>query len=276
MKKFVSFGLSVLFLVGMLLAAPALAGVVFEIEVTTHDQSPPLSESLKTSIEGRLLKMGVPAGGENDHVEMVYRGDRREMVWIDHDRKSYYVIDEETMKALAAQVNEAIATMEQALANVPESQRAMVEEMMKKKMPQTEAPERPKSELRNTGDRAEQAGYPCVRYEVLRGDRVVRELWVTDWKNVEGGTDAAELFVEMSKFFTKMLDSLPKFADQGGDETLEYMRELNGFPVVTREFDENGSLEIESSLESASRQTLDPSTFEAPPGYNRQEMFKGR
>jgi hypothetical protein len=263
-------------LVAHLLASPALAGVVFKIEVTTHDQSPPRTEHLETAVEGRLLKMGVPAGGDGDPAEMVYRGDRREMVWIDHDRKAYYVIDEEKMKELAAQVNEAMAMMEQALANVPESQRAMVEEMMKKKMPQTEAPERPKSELRNTGDRAEQAGYPCVRYEVLRGDRVVRELWVTDWKNVEGGTDAAELFVEMSKFFTKMLDSLPKFADQGGDETLEYMRELNGFPVVTREFDENGSLEIESSLESASRQTLDPSTFEAPPGYNRQEMFKGR
>jgi hypothetical protein len=270
MKKFT------LLLAALLLTAPAVAGVVFEIEVTTHDQSPPLSESLKTSIEGRLLKMGVPAGGENDHVEMVYRGDRREMVWIDHDRKSYYVIDEETMNALAAQVNEAMAMMEQALANVPESQRSMVEEMMKKKMPQARAAERPKSELRNTGDRAEHAGYPCVRYEVLRGGRVVRELWVTDWSNVEGGAEAAELFLEMSDFFKQMLDNLPKFADQGGDETLEHMQELNGFPVVTREFDENGSLKIESSLQSANRQTLDPSTFEPPAGYKRQDMIKGR
>jgi hypothetical protein len=111
---------------------------------------------------------------------------------------------------------------------------------------------------------------------VLRGGRVIRELWVTDWDNVEGGTEAAELFLEMSDFFTQMLDSLPKFADQGGDETLEHLRELNGFPVVTREFDDNGSLKIESSLRSASERTFEPSAFEPPAGYKRQEMVKGR
>jgi hypothetical protein len=105
---------------------------------------------------------------------------------------------------------------------------------------------------------------------------VIRELWVTEWDNIEGGTEAAQLFQEMSEFFTQMLDSLPKFADQGGDEVLEHMRELNGFPVATKEFDENGSLKIDSSLQSAKRQTLDPSTFEPPAGYKRQEMFKGR
>ena len=103
---------------------------------------------METAVEGRLLKMGVPAGGRGGDGEMIYRGDRRELVWGDHDKKSYFVIDEETMKAFAAQINEAMEMMEQALANVPEAQRPMIEEMMKKKMPQTQKVERPKSGVR--------------------------------------------------------------------------------------------------------------------------------
>ncbi len=268
---------TILLLGALLLSVPALAGVVYEIEVTDHEQSPPKSESMETAVEGRLLKMGVPAGGQNGNGEMIYRGDKREMVFIDHDKKSYYVIDEETMKALAAQINEAISVMEQALANVPEGQRAMVEEMMKKKMPQAQKIERPKTELRNTGERAERNGYPCVKYEVLREGRTIRELWVTDWKNVEGGADVAELFEEMSEFFKEMLDSLPKFAGEGGaDQAFEHMKEIGGFPVVSREFENDGTLESESSLRSARRQTLDPDTFEPPADYKRQDMFKGR
>jgi hypothetical protein len=266
------------FLLGVLLfSVPAVAGVVYEIEVTNHQQSPQKTENMETAVEGRLLKIGVPAGGQAGDGEMIYRGDQREMIFIDHDKKSYYVIDEETMKALAAQINEAMSMMEQALANVPEGQRAMVEEMMKKKMPQPQNVERPKTELRNTGERAEHNGYPCVKYEVLRDGRTIRELWVTDWKNIEGGADVAELFVDMSQFFKEMLDSLPKIAGEGGaDQAFEYMKEIGGFPVVSREFDNDGTLESESSLQSARSQTLDPDTFEPPAGYKRQDMLKGR
>lgn len=267
----------VVFTAVLLLSIPAVAGVVYEIEVTDHEQSPPKTEGLETSVEGRYLKVGVPASNGTGDSEMVYRGDRREMIFIDHDRKTYSVIDEETMRALAAQINEAMSMMEQALANVPEGQRAMVEEMMRKKMPQAQKIERPKTELRMTGENAEHNGYPCVRYEVLRDGRVIREHWVTDWQNVEGGAEVEDLFQEMSEFFREMLDSLPKFAESdGADQAFEHLKEMGGFPVVTRDLGDDGSLESESSLRSARRQTLDPDAFEPPSGYKRQEMFKGR
>ena len=49
-----------------------------------------------------------------------------------------------------------------------------------------------------------------------------------------------------------------------------------GFPVVTRELGDDDSLEGESILRSARRQTLDPDAFEPPSGYKRREMFGGR
>ena len=74
----------------------------------------------------------------------------------------------------------------------------------------------------------------------------------------------------------RLWKSLPKFAESGGaDQAFVHMKEMGGFPVVTRDFTDDGSLESESSLHSARRQTLDPDAFEPPSGYKRQEMFKG-
>ena len=269
-------------LLALLLPAPLLAGVVYEIEVTDHGQSPPKSESIEAAVEGRHLKMGIASRGRGAQGEMIFRGDRREMVVVDHENQTYTVVDEAAIGQLAGQVNQAMDQMQEALKNVPEDKRAMIEQMMKQKMPGAQAaPERPRSELRKTSERADKNGYPCVKYEVLRGGRKVRELWVTDWSNVEGGSDVVGAFEDMADFFREMLDAIPQMGAGGPgpgfeDPAFEHMKEIGGFPVVTREFDDDGSLEGETALRSARRQTLDPDAFEPPSGYKRQEMFGAR
>ncbi len=262
-----------------LLGQPLTAGVVYEIEVKDHEQSPPRSESIQAAVEGRSLKMGIASGGRGAQGDMIFRGGRREMVVIDHDRRSYHQIDEEAIAQIAGQVSGMMAQVQEALKNVPEDQRAMVEQLMKKKMPDAAqaAPPRTRREIRKTGERATHNGYPCVRYDVLLGDRRTHEVWVTDWKNVEGGSDVVGVFEDMADFFGEMMDSLPDMGQGGGDSfgdpVFEHMRELGGFPVVTREFGEDGSLEGETALRSTRRATLDPDAFEPPSGYRRQEMF---
>ncbi len=265
---------SVFLLSATLALAPALAGVVYEIDFTDHEQSPPKSESIEAAVEGRNLKMGIASGGRGKQGEMIFRGDRREMVVVDHEDRTYQVLDEATMKQIAGQVGSAMSQMQEALKNVPEDQRAMVEQMMKQRMPQ-QAPQKPRSELKKTAERGDKNGYPCVKYEVLRNGHKIRELWVTDWSNVEGGSDVVGSFEEMAEFFKEMMDSIPDFGQGGssGDPVFEHMKEMGGFPVVTSEFDDDGSLEGESSLRSARRRTLDPAEFEPPSGYKRRQMF---
>ena len=263
-----------------LLATPLYAGVVYEIEVKDHEQSPPKTESIEAAVEGRHLKMGIASQGKGAQGDMIFRGDRREMVVVDHENQTYSVIDEAAVGQITGQLSEAERMMQEALKNVPDDKKAMIEQLMKQKMPPgaQAPPERPKSELKKTSERGDKNGYPCVKYEVLRGGVKVRELWVTDWSNVEGGSDVVGAFEDMADFFSEMMDALPKFGqgESFGDPAFEHMREIGGFPVVTREFDDDGSLEGESTLRSARRQTLDPDAFEPPSGYKRQEMFGGR
>lgn len=254
------------------------AGVVYEIEVTDHEPSPPKTSETEVAAEGRNLKMGIAAGEGRGGGDMIFRGDRREMVVVDHDDKSYMVIDEEAIEQIAGQVSQVADQVAEALKNVPEEQRAMVEKMMKQRMPQ-QAPKLPQTEVRRTGERADKRGYPCVKYEVLVDGRRIRELWVTDWGNVEGGDEAEEAFGEMAKFFADMLDAFSSaaggfggFGPQDGGIFAD-MKEIDGFPVVTSGFGEDGSLEDESGLRSAKRRTLDPAEFEPPSGYKRRSML---
>lgn len=272
-----SFLLTCIFL---LLSASLKAGVVYEIEVKDHEQSPPKTESIEAAVEGRNLKMGVASQGPGAQDEMIYRGDRREMVVVSHEHRSYHIMNEATMRAVAGQVNDAMSQMQEMLKNVPADKRAMVEQMMKQKMPSqpATAPNTAGAmdEIRNTGQRAEKEGYPCVKYEIINNGRKVRELWVTDWSNIEGGSDVVDAFEDMADFYGELMDAMPNMGQDDSsvsDNVFEHMRELGGFPVVDREYGADGSLESEATLRSARRQTLDPDAFDPPSGYKRQEMF---
>ena len=270
----------------LLLAAlsltPLWAGVVYEIETTDHAQSPPKVESVQMEAEGRHLKMGIPSGAASGESDAIFKGgDDPQMIIIDHERRGYYVMDREQAAVIAGGISSAMTQMQEALKNLPEDKRAMAEQMMKQRLPQgqQQAPERPKSELKKTSERADHNGYPCVKYEVHQEGRKVRELWVTDWKNVEGSDDVAETFEEVGDFFRELMDSFGEMAQAGGGfggnrnvDFFESLRELDGFPVVTKEFNEDGSLESEATLRSATRRTLDPADFEPPSGYKRQSM----
>lgn len=262
-----------------LAVSPLTAGVVYEVEVTSHEASQTTTEMIETQVEGLNLKMGIASKGSGTAGEMIFRGDRREMVVVDNDQQTYMVIDEATIDRVAGQLNSVMAQMEEALKNVPEDRRAMVEQMMKQRMPaaaEVATDEGSGSVLERTGERADKNGYPCVKYVVSRDGKKLRELWVTDWSNVDEDGEAAEVFEEMADFFRQLMEAIPKMGPGGApldDNFFEHMKELGGFPVVTLEFDDEGGLESQAALRSARRMTLDPDAFEPPSGYKRQTMM---
>ena len=61
------------------------------------------------------------------------------MVMLDKAKNKYQEIDEQTMDQMAHQMSGAMAQMDAAMKNMPPEQRAMMEKMMKGKMPQAAA-----------------------------------------------------------------------------------------------------------------------------------------
>ena len=133
------------------------------------------------------------------------------MVVVDHENMSFMVIDQAASQAMLQ--------IEAALKNIPPDQRPMVEQMMKQRMPGPQ-PDLPSNELRQTGQREKRGDYPCVKYEVLRAGQLIRELWGTDWDNIEGGDDAAAGFEEISKSFRQMLSFFSRMGGSRGPALL--------------------------------------------------------
>ncbi|MEE8525827.1 MAG: hypothetical protein V3T72_17975 [Thermoanaerobaculia bacterium] len=267
----------------ILLASPVLAGVVFQVETTYHSGSSRPPESSQMSVEGKNMKMEILSSGKSASGdrkdEVIFRGDRRQMVVVDHRDKAYMVIDGEMVQQIGGQVQQAMKQVEKSLEGLDPKQREMMEKMLKRGLGQAGAgamPKRSSSEFRNTGERATRQGYPCVRWDVSRDGEKVRELWVTDWDNVRGGQQVVAAFQEMADFVGELMDSFSQMAGGGnffdaGKNPIEDFTRVGGFPVVTRSF-EGGELESETVLESATERDLDPDAFEPPKGYRLRTM----
>lgn len=271
-----------MFLVGMGFAVPAWAGAVFEVEVKDHGASKAQTETMQALVEGRRLKM---VAGASQQGVMVFDGTKRQMTVIDHDERTYVVLDEATLKQTLQSVSGALqGAMSQALAELGPEERAQLEAMMKNNpalsgLPGMAPPApkaAPKVELRRVGTRATHAGYPCVRYDVVEDGAKTRELWVTDWSNLEGSTELRRVFEDLSSFVQGLVEALPAMGPMASampvDDDFAVMKDLEGFPVFSREFGRDGKLEQEITLRSSKTQALPASTFRPPAKYRRQEM----
>lgn len=259
-------------------ASTAWAGVVYEIEVTDHEQSPPKTDDMQVTAEGKNIAMEIPPSEDGSGGKTIYRGDRREMVVVNDAEQSYFVIDKAVVAGIADQVSDTMKQMEEMYKNLPKEQQDAIKAARAsgmEGMPGPAAIPRMEKEIKNTGERGNQRGYPCVKYEVLSDGRKIREIWITDWDNVEGGSEVVGVFEDMTDFFAELKESFPQMAEGQGPDMDFTETFANGFPVVTREFDpESGDLESETGLRSAKRQTIDPDAFEPPSGYKRAEMFR--
>ena len=197
--------LALLFTIG---ASPLSAGVVFQVETTYHSGPKAQVQDSQMSVQKPNLKMevlpGKDASGSKMMQEMIFLGKSREMVAINHQDKTYMVINAKTIEKISNQfpaaagggdnnqMQEAMKELDEKLAELDPKQREMVEKMMKGKMKLGSAakPERSPSEFRRTDEKATKHGYPCVRYDVFRDEKKIQELWVTDWKNIPGSKES--------------------------------------------------------------------------------------
>jgi len=256
--------------------SPSFASSVLELMSTEYAQDPPVVGTVEISTLGKSSRIEITSVSSSESGGMIYNAERQEMIAIDHGAQEYYVIDKEMMNRMASQVSQAMAQMQEALAAMPPEQRALAEQMMKQQMPQPQLEAGPPVDINKTGESDTIAGYDCDYYDVMQDGRRIRDLCVTGWDDIEEGRDVAAAMMELAGFFESMREA---FAGAGGmgamdrqQEMFAYMRELEGYPVLSRDYDAAGELKTESRLRTAGHVDLNPELFEPPSAYRQQAL----
>ena len=248
------------------------AGVV--LEMITKDASGTKMETSTIYAESGKVRLDNLGGNSNSEMTMIFRDEQ--MLMLNHQEKTYVVMDEAMFDQINAQMSDAMKQMEAQLANVPPEQRAMMEQMMKGHMetlapvPQQVAPAL-RIDAIGSGD---WASYSCTLYAVHDEREKVQEICAASMDQIEGSGEVVGAFSKMAEFMNMLMASVPGAyaAGMAGNPT-EMMDRIDGFPVHTLHF-VNGKLRQEVSLESVTAQELEPGLFSPPGDYKRQELIQ--
>src|ERR1700674_634344 len=133
-------------------------------------------------------------------------GGRNRMVILDKARNTYQEIDEQTMNQLAQQMSGITAQMDAAMKNMTPEQRAMMEKMMKGKMPQAAAAA-PKTVYTAKGSGSVN-GFSCTKYEGDRGGQKEAEVCAALPAQLKLTPGDLQIFEKMREFSNTLLSSL--------------------------------------------------------------------
>jgi hypothetical protein len=258
--------------------ASSFADSVLELQTTEFSQGQAIVGTVQISSSGMNTRLEIISVSSGEAGGLIFHGEQNEMIILDHAQGKYMIIDQARMNAMATQVSKAMSQMQQALAAMPPEQRALAEQMMQQQFPAA-PPEQPSESINNLGSHGEVAGIACRNYEVIRDGLKVRELCVSDWDDIHGGQETADALKGVANFFESMRQA---FSGAGGmdvfdrqQELFGHMDELDGYPVLYRDFSASGALERQTILTAAREEERSPGFFQPPAGYSFQELPQG-
>jgi hypothetical protein len=209
----------------------------------------------------------------------IFLGETDQMYMIDHDKKTYMVMDKAQIDAMAQQMSAAMQQMQEALAQVPPEQREMMERMMKGRM-QTENYEPPAPQVvTDLGESGSVNGVACQWKQLTRDGQLESKVCVSDENAIAGGKEMVALAHEMREFaegLTQMASSVSSMPMLGGgtaqDAWVGMTADVGGFAIVAEDYDGEGKLMRRSTFESADQVAIPDEEFNPPSGYERQTM----
>ncbi len=244
----------------------ALAGEVMAAWFETKDFSDNETHRGVMYFGPKMLRLD-PERQRDMNASVIFRGDRQHLVVLDHNKKSYFILDDQVIGRVSGQLGPMMAQMEAQLAKLPPEQREMARRMMESRMPGTATgadKEQIPHRVEARPETKEINGYSCQLFEVFRGRKKVSSVWSTrevDYKNL------TNLFLELNSFSRKIRQSA-RFANfETGADFLGFDG-LEGFPILVETF-EDGNLVQRTSFTKvgASGKAI---SFEPDPGYKPQ------
>lgn len=268
---------------------PLKADVVMNLRTTDYAAPTPRIEETRMAVllsgkgpdrDSGMLKMDITSP-DRDHTLVFRGGENPSITVIDHRRKSFSIIDRESMAAYSAEMRMLMQATAMRVESLPPEQRTIVKKMLESRFGPDpgEGHPTPGTVIR-TGERDTLSGLPCTEYGVFEGGKKLREVWVAPPTAVRGGEPALALLREMSDFYGTLMGSFEQMAQDfggsfGADQNpFEDLTRMHGFPVLTRNF-ADGRVDTEIALLSIEEQRLSAAEFEPPEGYSAAAMAPG-
>ena len=248
----------------LLLVLPASA--MADATLTYANKNLPGGQTIIQVKDGNVL-MG------DARANMLFKEGKKELVVIDHESRSYMVMDEETAKkleqqlgAVQEQMNAMMQQMQQQMQNMSEEERAQLQQMLGGRMPMGE-PKQIKTTVQEQGEDTV-AGVTCTKMMVLVNDKPSGDVCVAtagvlgidtnDYNSMVSATDAVRDFVERVS------------GRHDNDAVTMNLRAMKGIPIRMRDL-LDGDVTI---LDSRSSADLDAKLFTIPAGYQKTDMLR--
>ncbi len=247
------------------------AGVVFHVETTFPNRAEVPSRTDAMTVDGMKLKMTMNDAGTTQST-VIYRGDREEILLINHGDHTWRAMDKATMVNLGQQINPAMEKMQEMLKNMPPERRAMMEKMFAGQgINPAMMGGKVEMQVKKTGESQTINGYPCVKYETWRENEKVAEHCVSDWKQVPGSQEARGVFHDMAAFSQEVWQGA--FKGGGGPASFfESIGKIEGYPVLTRIFSK-GTIVTESRLTGVEEKSVAAKEFDPPKDYVKKDFL---
>jgi len=238
----------------VLATAPLFAGVKIVSENTDLATKKVTTDTIL--LDANRMRME----SDNDKAVVMFLtdGGRNRMVMLDKAKNQYQEIDEATMKQLADQMSGAMAQMDAAMKNMPPEQRAMMEKMMKGKMPQAAAAA-PKTVYTAKGSGSVN-GFSCTKYEGVRGAEKVADVCAGVPAQLKLSASDMQIFEKMKEFSSSLLSALANSPIKISAQTGSFEAGYEGFPIQKTDFD-NGQPTRRGELKSVTRANFSDADF---------------
>jgi hypothetical protein len=207
-------------------------------------------------------------GGQPGYV--LFDQAKRTLYVVNPEERSYLEMDPASMAEMQNQMQgvmaQAMKEMEARMKDMPPEQRERMAAMLSGMPGHAAAPSDP-VRFETTSVQKDINGYSCTRVDAFRGEKKVREMWITSAQALEIPDADYQTVVAMQE----MAKSLASQFGQGMVPDLA-TPSLKGLPVKVVHFDDSGSPESEQELKSVSHEVLDAALFQIPSDYQKRSM----
>jgi len=253
-----------------LIAGAAHAGTV--LETINRDLSRNgASTTIHTWAQNGMMRVESQPDKSTARSTMIFKNDT--IYAINHQDKSYYAMDRESMKRIAEQINPALKMLQERMKDMTPEQRAQMEKMMGGRLPPGAGAAEKKTELKRTARADKVSGYSCSYVQVLEDGVLTDEMCVAPGKTLKGSDELMTAATKMADLMREMMSTMDApWLKQMAEKQVQNFAELGGIPVLSRHF-EAGAPQSETTLTSMRSEAVAASLFEIPAGYTQKDMM---